>query len=153
MTLIAMGLGLLALILVAVTAQTVSAQRRRLNRLVQGPQGNFETSLAAAQEAVKAAQDRAAQLEARLAALEEELQSAITRVGMVRFNPFADTGSDLSFALALLNRRDSGIVITGLWGRDEVRVFAKQITDGQSPHPLSQEERQAMDLARRQRPR
>ena len=150
---VALGIGLLALILVAVTAQGVSNQRRRVNRLVQGPEGNIESSLVAATEAVKAAQAQVAQLEQRVAQLEDELQNAITRVGMVRFNPFSDTGSDLSFAVALMNRRDSGLVLTGLWGREEVRVYAKQLLEGQSQHPLSQEERQALDLARRQKPR
>ena len=150
---VALGIGLLALVLVAVTAQGVSNQRRRVNRLVQGPEGNIESSLVAATEAVKAAQAQVAQLEQRVALLEDELQNAITRVGMVRFNPFSDTGSDLSFAVALMNRRDSGLVLTGLWGREEVRVYAKQLLEGQSQHPLSQEERQALDLARRQKPR
>jgi hypothetical protein len=66
---------------------------------------------------------------------------------MVRFNPFSDTGSDMSFSLALLNQRATGLVMTGLWGRDEVRLYAKPVDRHESRYILSQEEKQAIDLA------
>ena len=149
------GVGVIALVaLVAAfgASQATARLRRRLARLMQGSSGSegLEAALAQAMEQVKAATDRVAELEVRLKAAEDELSYAITRVGMVRFNPFLDTGADLSFSVALLNRRSNGLVMTGLWGRDEVRVYAKQIADGASSHVLSQEERQAMELARRE---
>ncbi|MDA8198094.1 MAG: DUF4446 family protein [Thermaerobacter sp.] len=149
------GVGVIALVaLVAAfgASQATARLRRRLARLMQGSSGSegLETALAQAMEQVNAATTRLAEMEVRLKAAEEELSYAITRVGMVRFNPFLDTGADLSFSLALLNRRANGLVMTGLWGRDEVRVYAKQITDGASAHVLSQEERQAMELAIRE---
>jgi hypothetical protein len=149
----AAGLAVLSLIVTLVVMQGVASQRRRLNRLVRGSREDLESALAHAQDAAHTAENQVQQLEQRVATLEEELANAITRVGMVRFNPFADTGADLSFAVALTNARDNGLVLTGLWGRDEVRVFAKQIQGGQSQYALSQEERQALDLARRQRVR
>jgi hypothetical protein len=149
----ALGVSVLALLMAVILLSGVVGQRRRLARLLQGSRENLEEALVHAQEAAQTAEDRVARLEQRIAALEEEIQHAITRVGMVRFNPFADTGADLSFAVALLNRKDNGVVLTGLWGREEVRVYAKQIQGGQSAHALSQEEKQALDLARRQRPR
>lgn len=150
------GVGVIALVaLIAAfgASQATARLRRRLARLMQGSSGNenLEAALASALEQAKVATERVAEMEARLQATEDELAHAITRVGMVRFNPFSDTGSDMSFSLALLNQRATGLVMTGLWGRDEVRVYAKQIEDGASSHVLSQEERQAMELARRER--
>ncbi len=150
------GVGVIALVaLIAAfgASQATARLRRRLARLMQGSSGSesLEAALASALEEAKAATERVAEMEARLKAAEDELSYAITRVGMVRFNPFSDTGSDLSFSLALLNQRANGLVMTGLWGRDEVRVYAKQIEEGASSHVLSQEERQAMELARRER--
>jgi hypothetical protein len=152
------GVGIIALaaLLVAFGASQATVRiRRRLMRLTQGSSGtdSLEAALAAAQQEARAASERVAAMESRLKAAEEELSYAITRVGMVRFNPFMDTGADLSFSMALLNQRANGVVLTGLWGRDEVRVYAKQIEDGKSAHVLSQEERQAMELARRERHR
>ena len=148
------GVGVIALVaLVAAfgASQATARLRRRLARLMQGSSGSegLETALAQAMEQARAATARVAEMEVRLKAAEDELSYAITRVGMVRFNPFLDTGADLSFSLALLNQRANGLVMTGLWGRDEVRVYAKQIADGGSAHVLSQEERQAMELALR----
>ncbi|MCY0885275.1 MAG: DUF4446 family protein, partial [Firmicutes bacterium] len=44
-----------------------------------------------------------------------------------------------------------GLVLTGLWGRDEVRVYAKPVEGAQSRYALSEEERAAIDLAMRDR--
>jgi hypothetical protein len=147
------ALALISLIAALLAWRAVGRLRRRLSRLLQGSQGSLEQALADAQSAAVSAGQGLRELEKRVNAIEDELPYALSRVGIVRFNPFADTGSDLSFAVALLDRRDCGLVLTGLWGREEVRVYAKQIQDGKSSYPLSDEEQQALELARRRRPR
>jgi hypothetical protein len=86
-----------------------------------------------------------------LNALEQELEAssrlALQKVGMVRFNPFQDSGGDQSFAIALLDQGGSGIVISSLHGRAETRIFAKQVVNGRSTHSLSDEEQQAIKAA------
>src|ERR1700674_2023125 len=56
-----------------------------------------------------------------LNALERELETAarraLQRVGVVRFNPFQDSGGDQSFAIALLDQGGSGVVVSSLHGR------------------------------------
>ncbi len=130
-----------------------SRVRRRLRRVLRGTHDSLEESLAAAQAASQEAQAVAQALQGRVEELEKGFETALTQVGVVRFNPFSDTGSDLSFAVALLNHRASGVVFTGLWGREEVRVYAKEIQSGDSRYALSQEERQAVELARTQKHR
>ena len=66
---------------------------------------------------------------------------------MVRFNPFSDVGGDQSFSLALLDKRNNGIVITSLYAREGSRVFGKPIENGLSPHSLSEEEKEAIKKA------
>jgi len=91
-----------------------------------------------------------AQLE-RLAQLHEYLEvrsrGSLQHVGLVRFNPFEDTGSDQSFAIAMLDDRRDGIVLSSLHGRGQTRVFAKPVEGGESRHALSDEEAQAIRLA------
>lgn len=91
-----------------------------------------------------------AQLE-RLAELHEYLEvrsrGSLQHVGLVRFNPFEDTGSDQSFAIALLDDRRDGIVLSSLHGRGQTRVFAKPVEGGESKHTLSDEESQAIRIA------
>src|SRR5439155_225063 len=72
--------------------------------------------------------------------LERLSQRTIQRVGVVRFNPFADTGGDQSFAIALLDAEGNGIVLSSLHSRTDTRVFAKQVQSGRSRHALSDEE-------------
>ena len=91
-----------------------------------------------------------AQLE-RLSQLHEYLEvrsrGSLQHVGLVRFNPFEDTGSDQSFAIALLDDRRDGIVLSSLHGRGQTRVFAKPVEGGESKHTLSDEEAQAIKIA------
>jgi hypothetical protein len=79
--------------------------------------------------------------------LEVRSRGSLQHVGMVRFNPFEDTGSDQSFAIALLDDRRDGIVLSSLHGRGQTRVFAKPVEGGESTHTLSDEEAQAIRIA------
>ena len=81
--------------------------------------------------------------------LDAAAKLALQRVGVVRYNPFQDSGGDQSFALALLDHAGTGIVISSLHGRAETRIFAKQIENGRSVHSLSEEEQQAIRAALR----
>ncbi len=72
---------------------------------------------------------------------------SIQKVGLVRFNPFKDTGGDLSFAIALLDLKNNGLVISSLHGREGTRIYSKPVRGGQSQYNLSAEEKQAINLA------
>src|SRR5579884_23826 len=75
------------------------------------------------------------------------MPSVIRHVGLVRFSPFHDTGGDQSFALALLDGRRSGVVVTALHSRTDSRLYAKPIEQHQSTYTLTPEEREAMARA------
>jgi hypothetical protein len=79
--------------------------------------------------------------------LEARSRGSLQHVGLVRFNPFDDTGSDQSFVIALLDDRRDGIVLSSLHGRGQTRVFAKPVEGGESTHQLSDEEAQAIRIA------
>jgi hypothetical protein len=86
-------------------------------------------------------------IEAMQALVEGRTERSLQHIGLVRFNPFEDTGSDQSFAIALLDDARDGIVISSLHGRSNTRVFAKPVTGGDSAHALSDEESQAIRIA------
>lgn len=75
------------------------------------------------------------------------MPSMIRHIGLVRFSPFHDTGGDQSFALALLDGRGNGVVITGLHSRHDSRLYAKPIERNASAYSLTPEEREAMEQA------
>lgn len=89
-----------------------------------------------------------ADAEAALAELQRQAPSALQRVGVVRFNPFEDTGGDQSFALCIADAHGNGVVVSGLYRRNESRVFAKPLAAWISTYALSDEERQAIGRAR-----
>ena len=93
------------------------------------------------------ATERMNEMEAMHAVIERRSLRSLQHIGLVRFNPFEDTGSDQSFAIALLDDQRDGIVISSLHGRANTRVFAKPVASGGSPHNLSDEESQAIRIA------
>jgi len=76
--------------------------------------------------------------------LKEQLAQCVHNPGLIRFNAFDNMGSDLSFSMALLDRRGDGVVLTGLYGRDETRIYAKPIRKGTSDYSLTEEEVKAV---------
>jgi hypothetical protein len=81
--------------------------------------------------------------------LKKESKFSIQKVGIVRFNPFSEVGGNQSFSLALLDANNNGIVITSLYSREGNRVYGKPIKNGQSEYPLSNEEKEAIEMATR----
>jgi hypothetical protein len=78
---------------------------------------------------------------------QHSLQS-IHKVGLVRFNPFRDIGGDQSFSLALLDDKNNGAVISSLYSKEGVRIYAKSLQNGKTTkHPLTEEEKQAISTA------
>ena len=86
-------------------------------------------------------------LEDRTAGLERTLPNAFQRLGLVRYNPFEDTGGNQSFALALLDQRGDGVVMSSLHSRTVTRVYGKAIAKGRSEAALSAEEAEALKIA------
>lgn len=80
--------------------------------------------------------------------LKKENRFNVQKVGIIRFNPFRESGGDQSFSIALLDGSDDGVVITSLYGREENRVYAKPVKAGQSKYSLSEEEKEAINIAK-----
>ncbi|MEA2112825.1 MAG: DUF4446 family protein [Patescibacteria group bacterium] len=79
--------------------------------------------------------------------LEDKLGDSIQNIEVLRFNPFKDNGvgGDQSFAATLVNKKGDGLVISSLYARDNVRVFAKPVKAWQSAYELSEEEMAALE--------
>lgn len=140
-----LAIGIIALVIAALAyAQTVATARRL--RGVPDKE-HVATFLKRIDNEIGAISDVLADVEPRLASIESRLSYAITRTGVVEFDAFGDVGGQLSRAIALLNERSDGIVITLLVGRNETRFFTKQLRGGEGVEILSPEERQAVDQA------
>lgn len=79
--------------------------------------------------------------------LDEDISKCIQKVGIVRYSAFKDTGSDLSFAVALLDEKNNGIVFNGIYSREMSNIYAKPVENGKSKYTLSNEESEAIEKA------
>lgn len=79
--------------------------------------------------------------------LDTDLKKCIQKVGIVRYSAFRDTGSDLSFTLALLDEKNDGVVLNGIYSREMSNIYAKPVIEGKSTYTLSEEETQAIEKA------
>lgn len=88
-------------------------------------------------------------LREQCATIVEEGRFHTQKIGLLRFNPFKDTGGDQSFILALLDGNDTGVVISGLYSRSGTRWYAKKVQKGVGlEHELSEEEKKAVKEAK-----
>lgn len=139
-------LGVLAAL--AWQARRISGLRDRLDRITRGADGrSLEAVLEAHLDKVFAVSNELDELSARAAVLEANARRAFSRVGLVRYNPFEDTGGNQSFALALLDANADGFVVTSLHSRNGTRMYAKALTGGRAEAALSAEETEAVRQA------
>ncbi len=79
-----------------------------------------------------------------LTTIDGRLNKSIRKIETIRFNPFLDAGSNQSFAIALMNDEGNGVVLSSLYARDRMSIFAKPITNGKSEFELSIEEKEVL---------
>lgn len=136
------------LVLVLVLFRRLSTAEQRFAGLTRGESGrSLEEILNAHLDRVDSMGREVDELAARTAINEAAQRRAFQRIGLVRFNPFEDTGGNQSFAIALLDGAGSGVVLSSLHSRTGTRVYAKAVTDGRSDGALSEEESDALRRA------
>jgi hypothetical protein len=129
-------------------ARRIGGLRRRLDRLTRGSDGDsVEAVLDAHLDKVFQVSRDLDELAARSAILEGNMRRAFQRIGVVRFNPFEDTGGNQSFAVAVLDAQGDGFVLSSLHARGGTRVYAKALRNGTSDAALSAEETEALRQA------
>lgn len=140
---------LLLIVVVLLLSSRLGRATRAYREIVRDPADghSLHDLLAGNASAVERASERMSEMEAMHGLIDTRTRRSLQHIGMVRFNPFDDTGSDQSFAIALLDDRRDGVVISSLHGRANTRVFAKPVADGGSPHNLSDEEAEAIRIA------
>ncbi|MEK7113754.1 MAG: DUF4446 family protein, partial [Patescibacteria group bacterium] len=88
-----------------------------------------------------------ANIESELATINNKLKKSIRGLETIRYNPFPDQGGNQSFALGILNEDGDGVVISSLYSRERMSVFAKPIKNGTSEYELTGEEKEVLEKA------
>ncbi len=129
-------------------AWSLSYMKKRYRKMMSGVDGdNLERLLMGHIDEVRHVVEENKRLDNENHRMNDLLNMAVTRVGMVRFRAFEDMGSDLSYAVALLDAHNNGVVLSSIFGREDSRSYAKPIEDGKSTYPMTQEEEQALQEA------
>ncbi|MCX6735526.1 MAG: DUF4446 family protein [Candidatus Parcubacteria bacterium] len=120
----------------------------KMSRLLAGQDGkSLETSIVTLIGKVGKLEGASIDAHAKIAALRAHLRKSIQRVETIRFNPFKGTGSggNQSFVTSFSDEDGNGVVISGLYARDGVSVYAKPISKFASEYNLSEEEKEIIE--------
>lgn len=88
-------------------------------------------------------------LNTRIDNINSKILKCIQKVGVVRYNPFDDIGGDLSFAVAMLDENNDGLILNSIYSRDGCYIYAKYVLNGENEtYKLSDEEKEAIKIAK-----
>ncbi len=122
--------------------------KKRYKKMMTGVDGaNLERMMIGCIDSTKAVADENAKLWEENKAIRELLGKALTRVAVVRFRAFEDMGSDLSYAVAMLDSHNNGVVMSSIFAREDSRSYVKPISEGRSQYALTEEEADALHQA------
>ena len=147
--LLLMGLVLILLIALIILSMKISKINKKYKNFMQklGNGKNIEEDLENYMHIVERVERQNSDIERVIKEIEQDLSKCIQKIGIVRYNAFKDTGSDLSFALALLDENNSGVVLNGIYSREMSNIYAKSVEEGKSNYTLSEEEQDAIKKA------
>jgi hypothetical protein len=109
---------------------------------------NLEDVMIRLGEQMKELKEVEDEINKHLKIVDKRLDKSIRSVETIRFNPFLDAGSNQSFAISFLNDEGNGVVMSSLYARDRMSIFAKPITSGKSEFELSVEEKEVLDKSK-----
>lgn len=122
---------------------------KRLKNLFRGKKGkDLEETILLMQKQISFLEEKKQEHETKILLLQEKLKKSIRGLETIRFNPFPDQGGNQSFAIGFLNEEGDGVVISSLYSRERMSVFAKPIKNGKSEYELSNEEKNALERAK-----
>lgn len=133
---------------IAVLAKTVSLDKKYKKFMKKiGESENLEEDLENFMYKVERVEKQNAEILGTINGLDKDIEGCIQKVGIVRYSAFQDTGSDLSFTLALLDEKNNGVVLNGIYSREMSNIYAKPIKAGKSKYTISEQEQEAIDKA------
>lgn len=112
------------------------SNNKNLEELIASKLEEIDKSMKASEEALNKYED-----------LKEEMKSCVNKIAIMRYKAFEDVGSDLSFSIAILNSYNDGIILTGIYSRQDSRTYAKPVDKGISRYELSEEETYVLNEA------
>lgn len=127
----------------------INKTENRLKRFFMGKKAkDLEETLIHLEEEITRLSKSKENMEKDLININQKLRKSIRGLETIRFNPFPDQGSNQSFAIGLQNEDGDGVVISSLYSRERMSVFAKPIKKGVSTYELTDEEKEVIQKAK-----
>jgi hypothetical protein len=122
---------------------------RRLQKFFLGKKAkDLEDTISDLEKDIAILKKAKANTEMELKEVNAKLRKSVRGLETIRFNPFPDQGSNQSFAIGMLNEEGDGLVLSSLYSRERMSVFAKPIKRGGSEYGLSEEEKKVLEKAK-----
>jgi hypothetical protein len=122
---------------------------KRLSRFFIGKKGkDLEDTIEALGLEISKLKNSQSDSEHEIQLLQNKLRKSIRGLETIRFNPFPDQGGNQSFAIGMVDEEGSGVVISSLYSRERMSIFAKPVKNGKSEYDLTTEEREALTKAK-----
>ena len=129
----------------------LSYMKKKYKKMMAGVDGgNLERMINGQLEEFNMLNSNHKELQKEIERLDSILAKAITRIAVVRFDAFDNMANDLSYCIAMLDSKNNGILISGIFGREDSRTYVKPIDAGVSSYKLTAEEEKALREAMRQ---
>jgi len=121
---------------------------KRLKRFFLGKKAkDLEDTIVNLEQEIKKLNTAKNSLEREMTAINVKLKKTVRGLETIRFNPFPDQGGNQSFAIGMLNEEGNGVVLSSLYSRERMSVFAKPIKNNKSDYELTAEEKKVLKEA------
>jgi hypothetical protein len=139
---------IIILILIIVTLVQINKLKKKYNKFMLGKDGNsLENDIITLYEDNKLMKLTIDNNREEIKTIAKKNELALQKVGLVKYDAFKEMGGKLSFALAILDEKNNGVVINSVHSSDGCYSYTKRITDGDSQMALSNEEKLAVERA------
>ncbi len=142
------GMSFLLSILIIVLFMKNRKLKKRYNEFMRGTETDIEGLLRESIQKSTSIQESHKYVKDSIARIQVQLNRCIQKVGVVRYTAVSGAGADLSYAIALLDEGDNGVVVNGIYTRDGSYTYAKEVVAGKSKHLLSDEENEAIAISK-----
>jgi Na+-transporting methylmalonyl-CoA/oxaloacetate decarboxylase gamma subunit len=136
------------LILIIILFRALGSVEKRYRKFMRGVNNkNIEELIVGYLDKVDEAKNIAESVKGMYENIDNRLKDCVQKTSVIRYKAFEDVGSDLSFSIALLDDKNDGVILTGIYGRNESTTYAKPIDKGISRYDLSEEEMHVLNDA------
>lgn len=139
---------ILTAVAIAVFIVWARSIEKRLKRFFLGKKAkDLEDTIAILEDNITKLTNSKEQIEKDIKIINTKLKRSIRGLETIRFNPFTDQGSNQSFAIGLMNEEGNGVVLSSLYARERMSIFAKPIVNNKSEYELTKEEQEVLNKA------